>query len=444
MALSRRKVLTGMAAIALARQARADMAGKSVAVIGAGMAGLAAGGALARVGADVTIYEARGRIGGRVFTSTLWPDLPCDLGASWIHGPKGNPLTTLAKAAGAAMVQTSYDSALAFAGGLEADEGSDPWDWVDDARDLAKDAPKDLSLKDALARLPDLQGKGAQDQDDVRAAIHRAIEHEYGGDWGRLSARYFDQGDQFGGKDVLLAQGYSALASHAAKGLSIQTGAEVIRISLRAKGVEIGFANGQSIWADSAIVTLPLGVLQSGRVAFGAPFTPARQAAIESLGMGLLNKVFLRFDSLPPTPPVDWLEKLDTPREVFPEWVNLAHVLRAPILLGFNAAGSADVMEKASDRDTIAAATGALRAMFGSAFPAPIDAQITRWRADPLALGSYSFHAVGAAERARADLAGTDWDGRLAFAGEACSTDHPSTVHGAWLSGLEAAQVLRL
>ena len=41
-----------------------------------------------------------------------------------------------------------------------------------------------------------------------------------------------------------------------------------------------------------------------------------------------------------------------------------------------------------------------------------------------------------------AALAGTDWDDRLAFAGEATSTDHPSTVHGAWLSGLAAADAL--
>jgi monoamine oxidase len=182
-----------------------------------------------------------------------------------------------------------------------------------------------------------------------------------------------------------------------------------------------------------------LGVLQSGRVAFGQPLARKRQAAIDTLGMGLLNKVFLRFDKKPDVPSVDWFEKLDAPRKLFPEWVNLAHVLGAPVLLGFNAAASADDLETASDKETVSAATDALRAMFGSRFPAPVASQITRWRADPLALGSYSYHAVGAARTARDDLAGADWDGRIVFAGEACSADHPSTVHGAWMSGLEAA-----
>jgi monoamine oxidase len=117
-------------------------------------------------------------------------------------------------------------------------------------------------------------------------------------------------------------------------------------------------------------------------------------------------------------------------------------VLDVPALLGFNAAARADEMESMSDAATIAAATDGLRGMFGSRFPAPITAQITRWRSDPLARGSYSFHRLGADKRARADLAGSDWDGRIAFAGEAASPDYAATVHGAWLSGQAAAQKL--
>ncbi len=444
MTLSRRSILgrtlAGLAVFGLASPTHAKMAGKSVAVIGAGMAGLAAAGALARAGADVTIYEARTRIGGRVLTSTLWPDLPCDLGASWIHGPIGNPIKKLAKAAGAATVRTRYESSAAFAGGKTVYNEIDPWEWTEVARVAAMRAPADMSLKDALIAQRVMKVKTATDIEVLAANVHLAIEHEYGGDWGSLSARYFDMGEEFAGEDVLFPEGYGALATYAAKGLTIKTGAEVTRLTPLDKGVKIEFEGGQSIRADAAIVTLPLGVLQSGRVAFDQPLARKRQAAIDTLGMGLLNKVFLRFDKELDLPAVDWFEKLDAPRKLFPEWVNLAHVLGAPALLGFNAAASADDLERASDNETASAATDALRAMFGSRFPAPIASQITRWRADPLALGSYSFHAVGAAKSARDDLAGGDWDGRVVFAGEACSADHPSTVHGAWMSGLEAAR----
>ena len=441
MPIARRKVLAGLAGLAWARPASAALRGKDVAIIGAGMAGLAAARALVKAGANVTIYEARSRIGGRVWTSHLWPDLPCDLGASWIHGPWGNPLTALAKAAGAPMVKTSYDSAAAFAGGQEVEAAFDPWDMAYEAMEQARRAPRDSSLRSAmLAQQGDMT---APQTEDLRRAVHMAIEHEYGGDWDALSARWFDEGAPFGGTDVLLPQGYSALARHAARGLTLRTHAKVQRLIARAQGVDIRFADGGMIHADAALITLPLGVLQSGEVSFEPALSPARQGAIDHLGMGLLNKIFLRFDKMPPMPALDWLEKSSAPHEVYPQWVNLAHVLGAPALLGFNAAHSADQIETWDDRRSIEAATQSLRAMFGSGFPAPMAAQVTRWRADPLAQGAYSFHKTGAAQTARADLGGTDWDGRIAFAGEACSSKHPSTAHGAWLSGLDGARALR-
>ena len=66
-----------------------------IAVIGAGTSGLTAAKQLADAGHLVTIFEARDRIGGRVWTSDQL-GVPLDLGASWIHGVKGNPLTELA------------------------------------------------------------------------------------------------------------------------------------------------------------------------------------------------------------------------------------------------------------------------------------------------------------------------------------------------------------
>ena len=69
---------------------------KRIIVIGAGLAGLAAAKTLQAQGHEVLVLEARDRIGGRIWTSTKWPDMPLDLGATWIHGVKGNFLTSLA------------------------------------------------------------------------------------------------------------------------------------------------------------------------------------------------------------------------------------------------------------------------------------------------------------------------------------------------------------
>ena len=111
----------------------------------------------------------------------------------------------------------------------------------------------------------------------------------------------------------------------------------------------------------------------------------------------------------------------------------------APVLVGFNAAEAAAEIEAARDDDTVRAAHDALRAMFGTRFPAPVGAQITRWGSDPFSRGSYSFTAVGTSPATRQALAGAEWDGRLWFAGEATSPDHFGTAHGALMSGQQAA-----
>lgn len=413
-----------------------------IAVIGAGMAGLAAARALRDAGAEVTIHEARDRIGGRVWTDRSWPGLPVDLGASWIHGLKGNPITALARDAGAALHPTDYASAAAFGAGRERPYPAEPWDMLEAAQKSAWQAEADTSLRAAVEALPRWAGMADRDRDAFRAAVHRMVEHEYGADWGDLSAWSYDEAGAFGGGDALFPQGYDQLASHAAQGLAIRLGARLTAVRATRDGVRLTFADGTQTEADAMVCTLPLGVLQSGDVAFDPPLASDRQAAIDSLGMGLLNKCWLRFDRPPPLPAADWILNLGPPADLWPEWLNPSAAKPAPLLLAFNAGPRADEVEAWDDATTLASAQDALRGMFGSAFPAPIAAQVTRWRADPLARGSYSFHAVGTGAETRRALAGLDWDDRLAFAGEAASPDHPATVHGAWLSGLAAAKAL--
>ena len=59
------------------------------------MSGLATARELQRAGYAVTILEARDRIGGRVYTDRRF-ETPIDLGASWLHGGRGNPLKAVA------------------------------------------------------------------------------------------------------------------------------------------------------------------------------------------------------------------------------------------------------------------------------------------------------------------------------------------------------------
>jgi monoamine oxidase len=57
-----------------------------VVVIGAGAAGIAAARSLAAAGREVTVLEARDRVGGRVWTARDLAPFPVELGAEYVHG----------------------------------------------------------------------------------------------------------------------------------------------------------------------------------------------------------------------------------------------------------------------------------------------------------------------------------------------------------------------
>jgi monoamine oxidase len=436
-----RRTLLAVVPAGLVLRARATTR-LDVVVIGAGMSGLAAARQLHDAGASVLVVEARNRIGGRVHTSDQWPDLPVDMGASWIHGVTGNPITGLADAAGARRVPTSVESWAVLGSGGGNVEPPDIAAWLPDAQAYARQAATDMSLAAAVRALPGWAGLSPGQQADLRRAVHRETEMEYAGDWDDLSARTYDIDPVLAGGDVLLPDGYGALVAHAARDLPLRTGAEVTLVAQEAGGVRITLRGGEVISARAAIVTLPLGVLQAGAVAFDPPLAPARRQAISDLGVGLLDKCWLRFGEPPDVPAVDWIEHVDPPGGLFPVWVNTMPAYDAPLLLGFNAARTAIASEVLDDSALAAAAAATLADIVPGTLPPVTGAQVSRWWSDPFALGAYSFYRPGTGPDTRAALAGADWGGALVFAGEAAAADVPGTVHGAWNAGLAAAQLL--
>lgn len=455
MVVNRREMMKGSlalgaAGIAVSGRVAAAADDGMVVVIGAGLAGLSAARHLQSRGHKVVVLEARQQAGGRIRTSLEWPGMAMDLGASWIHGVRGNPLTALADAAGAKRVSTSYDRSVMITSGQERGD-ADYWyrrseRLVGEARQRAERLERDISLAEAIAALPRWQGLAREERRFISHCLTGSAELEYGGSLSELSAWYFDEAKEFGGADQLFPNGFGELIDHLARGLDVRFGERVVSLSPIAGGVEITTASGGRLRAAHAVVTLPLGVLQEGDTSFGEPLSPARSRAIETIGMGLLNKCWLRFERPVWPDDVDWLEYVDLQAPAgeagFSQWVSMTRAAGLPVLLAFNGATRGRELEKLPDGEMAALAHEALRDMFGNRFPAPSAIQVTRWSREEMARGSYSFNSVGTTPQMREDLFGAEWGGRLVFAGEAASRDHFGTAHGAYLSGERAAKLL--
>ena len=156
------------------------------------MAGLAAARRLADAGVEVTVLEARERIGGRMWTDTSL-GVPIDLGAAWIHGTEGNPIVGLAADAGAATVETDFSDVVVYDGQRVVDDAAvqaafAAWDEITARLEaLGENAGDDVPLSDGLAEVADLN-------DSVLAWVVRsAVVSEYAADPDQLSLAWFGQ-----------------------------------------------------------------------------------------------------------------------------------------------------------------------------------------------------------------------------------------------------------
>lgn len=441
------------AGISLPASKRVAAAQKEVIlVIGAGMAGLAAARHLADRGRQVIVLEARDRIGGRVWSERSWPNAPLDLGAAWIHGVQGNPLTTLANELKLPRKPTDFDNSAAYAADgtpltdAQVEAISDKFEALLEQMETiretraAADQP-DLPLQTVFEQILAQQRDPAAMQHALRWSINTTIEHEYAADSSDLSLySWDDESEPLPGDDVVFPQGYDQIFTKLAKGLDIRLGQVVQRIAYDGSGVTVTTKQGQ-VAGMHAVITLPLGVLKRGAITFTPALPAAKVTAINRLNMGVLNKTYLRFPRVFWDREVEWLDYMGEHTGVWAEWLNLYSYTKQPILLGFNAGAYGAQIETLTDEAIVDGAMTVLRTIYGSTIPDPEAWQITRWGSDPFAYGSYSHIPPGASSADRVTLA-KPVGKRLYFAGEATHRQYPATVHGAFLSGQRAAQQL--
>lgn len=442
--IGRRRFLRALGGLALgaaipstARAGRGPREAQGL-VLGAGVAGLTAARTLADADVDLVVLEARDRLGGRVHSDRSL-GVAVDLGAAWIHGVDGNPLTDLADHLGVRTVTTDYDSIRLFGptgaplGGAEATR----LEALDAALMAAlEDPPRGAkSLADALAGL---RRRTRSDEAGLLVWVEQArLVSPLAAEPHQLTATAED-GDGFGGGDRLFPAGYWQLFQPWVEGLDVRRRHPVSRLEWGAAGVRATTPSG-TFEAEAALITLPLGVLKAGAVTFDPPLPAAKQRAIQRLGMGVLDKVALRFPRRFWGDGREFLGFVSGTRGEFPTILDLTDALGAPVLVGVIGGDYARESEQRSEAQAVEDLCAVLRKMFPATFQPPSSWVRSAWARDPYARGSYSHLTPGATSADRRALAEPVAD-TLFFAGEATSVDYPSTVHGAYLSGLREAR----
>jgi len=401
-----------------------------VAVVGGGAAGIAAARRIMSCpGLSVLVLEAGDRLGGRAHT--VGDAVPMDLGCSWLHSALTNVWTGIAE-------QTP---------GFTVDRRPAPWD--DPDRDLGLSQAEHQSYERVMADLDArIDAEARRGNDGPLADLVPA-----GSRWrGLLDAfsTYVSGAelhcvsliDSFEyrpgeGDDWRVVEGYGRLVAHHGREVPAilntvvstidHTGADAIRIE----------TDRGTVSAKAVIVTVSTDVLAAEAIRF-RPALAAKIEAATCLPLGLADKLFLNI-MRPQLFPLDGycMGSVSTGRTA-------AYHLRPldrPFIECFYGGDLARDLEREGFAAAFSFAKGEIAGQLGAAAAAAVEPlRMTAWGRERHVRGSYAYARPGAAGM-RARLAETV-DGRLFFAGEACSPERFTTAHGAYETGAAAAEAI--
>jgi monoamine oxidase len=405
-----------------------------VAVIGAGAAGLAAADALSRAGRDVLVLEARERVGGRCFTRRMpGLDIPVEVGAEFIHG-EARKTHKLLRAAGIRAVESAREQRSLQNGRLRPADGFAE----------AQRAVQGVSLEDDISFAEFLRGRKLSGK--TKALATMMVEGFDAADPAKVSARSiideWGEGGELGDSQPRPQGGYGPVFDWLARALV----ARGVRLSLQRVVERIEWRRGSvlvrgrflgepfEVMARRAVVTLPLGVLQSKN--FFSPALRKKDVALKKLASGPVIRVAMRFDAAFWASRAPGVAFFHNPKAPFPTfWTPLP--MRAPLLTAWAGGPKAERLTGLGEKRLIREALASVH----SVFPNPSTlaaAHVHDWAQDPFARLGYSYVLVGG-EDGRAQLA-EPVEQTLFFAGEATEAEEPGTVAGALRSGERAAR----
>jgi monoamine oxidase len=474
--LTRRRVLAalagGIGAMTLPRWPAFAAVPSNVAIVGGGLAGLAALDSLCRRGVQATLYEARGAAGGRTRSvhGVFAEPYAFDEGAQLVNTDHREllqlirryriPLVDRQAFGDARELQIGRSGALVSEARLAAALRPIAARITADAdrldRDRAGAAPgfDALSVKDYLDRhrLP---------PGDARDALEAAIRTEYGAEPheasaiellfnlptvdGRRLSRIPNSDERYlvsGGSDQVARH---LAADHAAR---IRLNRRLTALHFTPNAVRLAFADGETVSADKVILALPANMIREVRIE--GPLPPLWRELIDQIHLGRNEKLLVGYDDM-----AAWRRAIGfggaiwSGRDFAAIWdaVSLAPAAGPGALCYFLGGDQVDAAGPAEMRDLAARFTAAARRAVPG-LPDPNGRlRRTRWCDDPLTKGAYINYRPGQLSRF-ASLFAIEEDGSiqvpqagpLLFAGEWLSDAFPGYMEGAVQTGRIAAE----
>ena len=397
-----------------------------VAIVGAGAAGLAAARRLRERGVEALLLEARSRIGGRAHTVVTATGYPVDLGCGWLHSADRNPWVGLARGYGLSIDETQpgWGERLARQG-FTADEQAH---WFRTREEFYARLERTASEADRPAS--DLLEPGNRWNELLNAVSTWAN----GVELDRLSAHDYHRYDDTG-LNWRVREGYGALVERFGEGLSVRLSTPVLRIDGSGRLLRLETPAGTLV-ARALILAVPPSVVAADGILFSPPLPAEKYRAAHGLPLGGNNKLFLSLSGDWPEFGANWHVTGSFTRTRTAAYQMRPH--GRPIAEMFLGGRLGVELEAAGVEAMADFAREELSVLFGNRIRAALAPLAhSAWNGDPYSRGSYSAALPGHADD-RAVWA-APLDERIFFAGEATSLDQFSTTHGAYLTGLAAA-----
>ncbi len=452
---TRRSFLCGLAGSAVAGSAlpvyalespapaASASASYDVAIVGAGIAGMAAAQILTRAGKRVIVLEAMDRVGGRcVSDNTTFPGVVFDRGAQWFHQVLGgNPLFDVARARGLHPVEDTAPRQV----------------WRGSRYDAAATEKLDALYEKASAALAQSGERVYLGKPDVNGATALRLAGLAGKPWTNLvealigpltagaefgKSSAFDLGnftEALSGDDYLLRGGMGNFIASFANGLNISLDTPVKSIAYGGREGAVLATSKGAITAGLVIVTVSMGVLAAEAIRFEPALPEAYRQAIDDLPMGVFEKVALGFSSdvfgnvAANTNIFQAVDSEQTPAVIAKLWDHNVAVVYFGGDRGIALDGRGIEASKAFALETVAKSFPKAKRFHASSF--------TPWLKNPWTRGSYTYAKPGGVPARRVPVTPLGGN-QLYFAGEALSMHSYGTLSAAYQSGVAAAKAI--